>query len=111
MSVLNCPQIKSKLVPMIIDGADGTPEILEGINIATVADSGVGIYTVTFVNAFARKPVITATAEAATGVTLVPSLRSVSGSGFVVELTDDASTLVDGVVHLHIWGSDSADKS
>jgi len=99
-SVLNCAQHASLFIPMLIDGADGSPEILEGAFFGTVVDSGVGIYTVTFTNAFLRKPVLSALCEAATGVTVIAIVRSVTAEGFVVELTDDASTLVDGIVHL-----------
>lgn len=110
-SSLNCNQHQSILVPMVIDGADGSPEILEGSSFATVADSGTGIYTVTFNDAFGRAPVIVGACVTATGDVLVPTFRSVTAAGFVVELSTDGGTLTDGIVMLQIWGSYSADEA
>ena len=110
-SVLQCNQHQSVLVPMVIDGADGSPEITEGSSFASVANSGTRIYTVTFVDGFGRAPVVVATPVAATGVELFCVIRAVAQTGFVVEITDEAGTLTDAVVHLLIWGSYSADEA
>lgn len=110
-SVLQCPQHQSVLVPMVIDGADGSPEITEGSSFATVADTAQGVYTVTFNDGFGRAPVVVATPVAATGVELFCIVRDVTAAGFVVEVTDEAGTLTDAAVHLLIWGSYSADEA
>jgi hypothetical protein len=110
-SVMNVVQINTRFIPMVIDGADASPEILEGSTYATVADTATGVYTVTFVDGFLRAPVITATAVTATGDVLVATLRDVTTAAFVVELSTDGGTLTDGIVHLHILGFDSADQA
>lgn len=105
-----CTQRRTVLLPMTILGSSGTPSIDEGATQATVADTGQGIYTVTFGTAFGRAPVVVATPVAATGVELFCIVRDVTVSSFVVEVTDEAGTLTDADVHLMIAGFEIADE-
>lgn len=109
--VLLCVQSASTLTPMTVLGATGTPTVGEGSSFATVADTGVGIYTVTFSRAWARAPIVIATAvQNATSQALTVNLRSVSETSFILEVADDASAFVDADVHLLIWGTDRAQE-
>lgn len=111
-SVLQCNQHQSVFIPMTIEVSGGTPTIGEGTSFATVADTGTGIFTVTFNDGFGRAPVVVATPEAATGVELFCIVRDRTAAGFVVECTDEAGTLTDPVaINLHIWGSYSSDEA
>lgn len=107
---MNCTQHNTRFIPATIVYTAGVPAVVEGYNQITVADTGTGIVTVTITDGFARAPVVTATAVAATGVTSNCIIRNVTASTFVVECSDEASTLADpGSIHLLICGFDSAD--
>lgn len=108
-----CVQHASRVIPMSIAYSAGTPSIDEGTAHASVADTATGVATVTFTNAFARTPIIVATGViTSTGDVLIPVLRSVTASGFILEVSDDAGTLTDPTsVHLLIFGFDSADEA
>jgi len=107
--VMLCVQPSPRVVPLIIEGADGTPEITMGSGHATVADTGTGIYTVTLTRAFARVPLILLTPIIAnTGDELFAMLRSVAAGSFIIELSDDTGALTDGDVHVMVLGFESA---
>lgn len=103
-------QARMIIMPLVIDAADASPAITVGSTEATVADTNTGISTVTFARAFARAPVITATCVTATGDVLIPTLRSVTSAGFILETSDDAGTLTDGITHVHVIGFESASE-
>ncbi len=110
-SVMNCVQHATRFIPILLTYSAGTPSIGEGDNHVTVEDTGPGIATITFDDAFARAPIISATPVAATGVELFCVLRAVTGASFVVEITDEAGTLTDADVHIMVCGFDSADEA
>lgn len=107
-------QHASRIIPLTILGVggavSGTPELGEGLGHASVANGAAGVYVVTFTNAFARVPVIVATAVVSgTGVSLFPVLYAVTAAGFSLEVTDDAGTLTEADCHVVVFGTDSAD--
>jgi len=113
-SVMMSTQHASRILPLTILGQSGAvagvPELGEGFGQATVANGAAGVYVVTFANAFARVPVIVATAVVSgTGVSLFPVIYSVTAAGFSLEVTDDAGTLTEADAHVVVFGTDSAD--
>lgn len=112
-SVAMLTQHASRIIPMTIRWTAGTPEIVEGKFHASIADTNTGICTVTFKDAFARKPVILTGVEAATGEQVTAELRSVSATGFILESINEAGANADSTVdtHLLIVGFDSADMA
>lgn len=111
-SVMNCVQHNTRVIPMKVKWTTGTPSIGEGFAHASISDTGTGIATITFNNAFARVPTIIATCEAATGEKVTAALRSVAQDSFILEVTDEAGALSDSTVYTHILiiGFDSADE-
>jgi hypothetical protein len=112
-SVANITQHASRIEALTVRWTAGVPAVVEGTSRASVADTGTGIATLTLTDPFARKPVITATCEAATGEKVTAQLRSVSQTGFILEVADESGALADSTVdvHLHVVGFDSADEA
>jgi hypothetical protein len=111
-SVVMSVQHATRLIPITLSWSGGTPSIGEGDNHVTVADTNPGIATITFNNAFARKPIITYGVEAATGEKVTVTLRSVAADSVIVEAINEAGTAADLAtdVHLLVFGFDSADE-
>ena len=105
-------QHATRLIPMTVRWTAGTPTIEEGTAHGSIADTGTGIATITFTDAFARKPVIVACSEAGTGDKITAHLRSVTQTGFILESISEAGAAADSTVdtHLLVIGFDSADE-
>lgn len=106
---IKSPQRKVRVLAFRIEGSTGTPS-LEGLdaNQATIADGGVGIYTITFNTAFAEAPHAVGNAEAVDkAVTLTTTASTV-----VVKVNDidETPALSDGDVQLIVMGHDIADN-
>lgn len=112
-SVAMIVQHATRIIPMTVRWTAGVPSIEEGTAHASIADTGTGIATITFTDAFARKPVITHGVEAATGDKITALTRSVTQSGFILESISEAGAAADSTVdtHLLIVGFDSADEA
>ncbi len=111
-SVAMIVQHATRIIPMTVRWTAGVPSIVEGNSFATIADTGDGIATITFVDGFARKPVIVVTCEIATGEKVTAHTRSVTAGGFILEVINEAGSVADTTldVHLNITGFDSADE-
>lgn len=111
-SVFMCVQHATRVIPIKLSWSGGTPSIGEGKQHCSVADTNPGIATITFNNAFARKPVITYGVEAATGEKVTVTLRSVAVNSVIVEAINEAGAAADLAtdVHLLVVGFDSADE-
>lgn len=111
-SVMMCVQHASRLIPILLNWTAGTPTIVQGSQHISVADTNAGIVTITFANAFARKPIIVAVAEAATGEKVTCTLRSVAADSFILEAINEAGAAADLTtdVHILVLGFDSADE-
>ena len=112
-SVAMMVQHASRIIPMTVRWTGGTPSIEEGTSHATIADTAAGVATITFVDAFSRKPVILLGTESATGEKVTAHLRSVSQTGFILESINEAGANADSTVDTHILvvGFDSADEA
>lgn len=112
-SVQMSVQPHSRSIPLRIRWTAGVPSVEEGTAHASIADTGTGIATLTFTQPFARKPVITGMCEAATGEKVTPHLRSVSQTGFILEVINESGALEDSTVdtHLMVNGWESADQA
>ena len=87
-----------------LDG--NTPELLEGKFDASVATTGVGLYTITFNEAYLRKPICLGSgAEADVSV----AFDNVATGTVDVIVTDLAGLAKDAIVHLLINGYDTTD--
>lgn len=93
-----------------IEGSTGTVSLDEGgLSSVTVADGGVGIYTLTFATAFSRIPIVLAGAVHATGLIVTPS--AVSTTACTIKVYSDAGVATDADVHVLICGFDAADQT
>ena len=102
-------QRKIRQLELILDGT-GTPSLGgPASKQASLTDNGTGDYTITFNENFKQVQVCTPVCATADCVvdTIVPLVGSVQIT--LVDATD-GTTAKDGVVHLLISGSDSADK-
>lgn len=100
--IVQCRQSRAVIIPFTIVNTAGTPSIGEGSAELTVADAGTGLYTVSFVRASARSPIILVSATTdSTGEEVIANvlLSSISATGFQVEVNDDAGTGVDRTIH------------
>lgn len=98
-----------RVLALRIEGSTGTPS-LEGLdkNRCTIADTGVGHYTITFNDVFAEAPVAVGNAEAVDkAVTITTTTSTV-----VVKVNDidETAALSDDDVQLMIIGSDITDR-
>lgn len=99
--IVQCRQSRTVLIPFTIIDTAGTPTIGEGSNELTIVDAGAGLYTLSFVRASSRSPIILVTAATdTTGAELIANvlLSSVSVTGFQIEVNDDAGTGTDAFV-------------
>jgi hypothetical protein len=102
-------QRKVRMLAIRIEGSTGTPSI-EGLDAkqVTIADTGVGHYTVTFNEAFAEAPHAVANCEA---VDKVATLTTTASTVIVkVNDVDETPALSDGDVQLIIIGHDITDN-
>jgi hypothetical protein len=110
-SVAMLVQHASRIIPMRIEYNGGVPSIVEGRQHASVADTNVGIATITFRYAFARLPMIVATAVSPTGEKMTAHIRDVTAEGFILETINEAGANADADSHILIVGFDSADEA
>lgn len=108
-----CVQRRTRIIPVRITWSAGTPSIAEGTGHITIADTGPGIVTVTYVTPFARQPVLVpGCVITTTGDALLAVFRAPAVTGVIVEISDDAGTLADPTaLHFLIWGFDTADAN
>ena len=109
MFQVKCPQKGLRIIPMVINGASGTPAIAEGAFQGSVVDTGAGIYTVTYAQALARAAVILVTPLTSD---IIAHALSSTVTGFQVRIADgsDGTTLKDGNVQIVILGFDAPDE-
>ncbi len=113
---VQCNQRLSRLLAFRVDGSDvagGTLTkngLLEGANQALITENSAGNYTITFNQAFARVPVVTA--MTATDVT---TLRIISVTALLVNVeqvgADQTTPTADGDFHLMVMGFDAVDQT
>lgn len=102
-------------IPVRAAAASGTPSTIaimpEGFSRADISEQANNVYTLTFVQPFARPPVCTPVAlEAGTGVSYICNITAVSATAVSWRAENDAST--GGAptgFHVTVIGFDSAD--
>ena len=102
-SLVKNTQLKPRVVAGKINETGGTPAVSIGTGDYTIVDDGVGTYTVTFTNAFAREPIIVATSASASFCCIVNQ----SATGFRFRVTDAAGNASDDDCSFFALGSDS----
>lgn len=103
------PQRKVRLELFRLAGNTGTPILSEGQYRATETDNGVGDYTLTFTEPFARIPVVTATTLTADCILQIVSvsITEVRLAGFDAT---DGTTPKEFDAHILVAGADVADE-
>ena len=106
---IKSPQRLTRLLAFRIEGSTGTPS-LEGLdaNQCTIADSGVGHYTVTFNTAFAEAPHAFANVESVDKAATVTT----TASTVVVKVNDidETAALSDDDVQVLVYGHDTTEN-
>ena len=101
----------ARLIGLRVDGT-GTASILAGGHDAVLTDTGTGDYLLTFVQPFARLPVVTISPIGAAG-DIVATIGTVSASAVQILGWDgtDGTTAKDMDFHVLVLGYDSADET
>ena len=101
---------KPRIIGLKVTYSSGVPSIAIGTGLASVADTGTGIATLTYTEAFAREPIIIAGPE--TGNVRWVSLASSTSTGVALEFSNASGTLADPAnaagANVIIIGSDDA---
>ena len=108
---VKCEQRLTRQLYARLDGT-GTAALDEGGDTSmTLVDNGVGDYTLTFGQQYARTPVVIATPIAAAGDIIV-SIGTVSTSAVQILAWDgtDGTTPADADIHIMITGFDADDE-
>lgn len=102
----------SDRLPRLIAGhiaySAGTPSIVCGTGDFTIADTGTGVLTVTFVNPFKREPIVLGNQDA---VGTVTANAAASVDTLILDAWNTAGAATDpGDLHFMAFGYDSADE-
>lgn len=104
---MKCPQRNMRVLCFKVEGADGSPEIIEGKYDGAVTDNGVGDYTVTYTHAFTRLPICVVGAHTVG----IVKIHAISVSAVQVKIyAVDGVTPAEGDVSLVVIGGESADQ-
>ncbi len=104
---VQCVQRNMRMLCLRIEGSSGTPS-LEGPSKleATIADTAEGVYTITFIKAFAQAPMVVASSEDADAVV---SCSSTTTACIVTSKDlDETAAAKDSDIQVIICGSDSS---
>jgi len=102
----------SDRLPRLIAGhisySAGTPSIVKGTGDFTITDTGTGVLTVTFINDFAREPIVVGNKDTAGLVTLN---AAASTTGCVLDAFNGAGAAADPAdLHFMAFGFDDVDE-
>lgn len=103
---IKSPQRLPRQLHIKMDGT-GTASILIGSKDASLADNGVGDYTLTFAKPFARAPIVVASSMTAGAVI---QIASASASACQLLVTDLAAAPLDADLMVIVQGFDAADE-
>ena len=104
--VIECPQRKPRIELFRITVTAGTPVLTIGSGGASIVDNGVGDYTLTFTQKFARVPLAIANADSTHIVTTHPSVKSTTA--LQLNAWTNAGVAVDpGIIDILVLGYDT----
>lgn len=99
---------KSRLLPFQINYTAGTPSLAIGDDLGEVADTGVGLATITYEESFAREPVVIVTSGDETPDWFA-TINSSDGEELAIDITDAVAASGDpDSVFVLVFGSDDA---
>lgn len=94
-----------RILPLRVDNMSTTIELAVGAELASVVDDGVGQFTITFAEAFKRKPIVLACSAASAAPRL--TLLSASATECSLDVSNVSGTLTDSdEVHVLVIGAD-----
>ena len=103
---IKSPQRLPRQLHIKVDGT-GTASILIGSKDASLADNGVGDYTLTFAKPFARAPIVVASSMTAGAVI---QIASASASACQILVTDLSAVAKDADLMVIVQGFDAVDE-
>jgi hypothetical protein len=89
----------------IVDGADGSPAITQGLNTSSVTDVGVGTYRIVWDRDYTGNYLVLATASTANTVQVVAQVKERLATSTTIYVTDNSGNAVDTIVYVASFGS------